>query len=154
MAKTYEQIISEARDIHEATRSKYLKVYGKHKVGTDTTNLELARKKRDAAIMRRGGASTEAVKRGINRDYGADYEIDMATYRFANKAQRSKEDGKKSPRKTATEMNMQLDTGEYIIDDPMHFPDHLKGFADRFLTPKTATMGVDKYTGNGFYPGS
>lgn len=162
MAKTYEQLISEAREISEATRSKYLKVYGKHKVGTDTTNLELARKKRDAAIMRRGGASPEAVKRGLANEYGIDHEVDMAKYRFANKRAKHLDKAianynrkaSKSPRKTATEMNMQLDTGEYIIDDPMHFPDHLKGFADRFLNPKTATMGVDKYTGNGFYPGS
>lgn len=52
------------------------------------------------------------------------------------------------------EMNLQLDTGEYIIDDPTFFPSHLKGFADRFLSPKQATQGVNKYTGNGFYPGS
>lgn len=52
------------------------------------------------------------------------------------------------------EMNLQLDTGEYIIDDPTFFPSHLKGFADRFLSPKQATRGVNKYTGNGFYPGS
>ena len=85
MAKTYEQFISEAREISEATRSKYLKIFGTHKVGTDTSALELARKKHDAAIMRRGGASPEAVKRGIANAYGIDHEIDMAKYRFANK---------------------------------------------------------------------
>ena len=72
-------------ELDEATRSKYLKVYGKHKVGTDTGALELARKKRDAAIMRRGGASPEAVKRGLANEYGIDHEVDMAKYRFANK---------------------------------------------------------------------
>ena len=72
-------------ELGEATRSKYLKVYGKHKVGTDTGALELARKKRDAAIMRRGGASPEAVKRGLANEYGIDHEVDMAKYRFANK---------------------------------------------------------------------
>ena len=159
MAKTYEQFISEAREISEATRSKYLKIFGKHKVGTDTSALELARKKHDAAIMRRGGASPEAVKRGLANQYGIDHEIDMAKYRFANKRAKHLDKAignynRKASKTTATEMNMQLDTGEYIIDDPMHLPDHLKGFADRFLAPKTATMGMDKYTGNGFYPGS
>jgi hypothetical protein len=75
----------EAEELDEATRSKYLKVYGKHKVGTDTGALELARKKHDAAIMRRGGASPEAVKRGLANEYGIDHEVDMAKYRFANK---------------------------------------------------------------------
>jgi hypothetical protein len=264
MAKTYEQFISEARDVSEATRSKYLKLkfgtkgpYG-NKVTDDT--IELARKKLDANILRRGGASPEAIKRGVANPFGRDHEVDMAKYRFGNKrakhlqaainayndrairaaikaskkakmngedklgeaydrkfmkairrgdreaedialrrwraaqvrraggsekAQRlagsgisnpyetdlnwakdkfmwdsrakaaiGKRKAKERKMKTASEMNMQLDTGEYIIDEPMNFPDHLKGFADRFLNPKTATAGMNKYTGNGFYPGS
>ena len=86
--KKADQIKVEADEqdqLDEATRSKYLKVYGKHKVGTDTSALELARKKHDAAIMRRGGASPEAVKRGLANAYGIDHEVDMAKYRFANK---------------------------------------------------------------------
>ena len=143
--------------LDEATRSKYIKAYRKHKVGTDTGKLDIEDAKRNAAVLRRGGADDETIRQGSfsGKVPMSQYnKVNMAKYRFGNKAERSKEDGKKSPRNNATEMNMQLNTGEYIIDDPMHFPDHLKGFADRFLAPKTATMGVDKYTGNGFYPGS
>lgn len=79
------EVQSDEEQLDEATRSKYLKIYGTHKVGTDTSALELARKKHDAAIMRRGGASPEAVKRGLANEYGIDHEVDMAKYRFANK---------------------------------------------------------------------
>jgi hypothetical protein len=262
--KEMEDERDESEELDEATRSKYLKLkygtkgpYG-NKVTDDT--IELARKKLDANILRRGGASPEAIKRGVANPFGRDHEVDMAKYRFGNKrakhlqaainayndrairaaikaskkakmngedklgeaydrkfmkairrgdreaedialrrwraaqvrraggsekAQRlagsgisnpyetdlnwakdkfmwdsrakaaiGKRKAKERKMKTASEMNMQLDTGEYIIDEPMNFPDHLKGFADRFLNPKTATAGMNKYTGNGFYPGS
>jgi hypothetical protein len=76
--------------LSEATRSKYLKLkfstkgpYG-NKVTDDT--IELARKKLDAAILRRGGASPEAIKRGVANPFGhRDHEVDMAKYRFGNK---------------------------------------------------------------------
>jgi hypothetical protein len=96
--------------LKEATRSKYLKVYGKHKVGQDDSNLETASLKRDMAILRRGGATPEQMKGAVNargryrRLEKPDpsfnpYEGAMAAYRFANMASRSKEAGKKSPRK-------------------------------------------------------
>lgn len=90
----------EQEQLDEATRSKYLKVYGKHKVGTDTSALELARMKRSAAILRRGGADDETMRAGVadKGDMKTYNRVAMAKYRFANKAARSKEDGKKSPR--------------------------------------------------------
>lgn len=79
----------EVEELDEATRSKYLKLkygtkgpYG-NKVSDET--IELARKKLDAAILRRGGATPEAIKRGVAKPFGIDHEVDMAKYRFGNK---------------------------------------------------------------------
>jgi hypothetical protein len=97
--------------LKEATRSKYLKVYGKHKVGSDESKaLNLARLKREVAMLQRGGADAETMKKAaaaqgrFNRNEPRDptynpHDASMATYRFARKATRSREDGKKSPRK-------------------------------------------------------
>jgi hypothetical protein len=96
--------------VQEATRSKYLKVYGKHKVGSDESKMNLARLKRDIAVLRRGGADAETLKgaaasRGrYDRNEKPDpsynpHDAAMAGYRFANMASRSKAAGKKSPRK-------------------------------------------------------
>lgn len=90
----------EQEQLDEATRSKYLKAYAKHKVGTDTGKLELARMKRSAAMLRRGGADDETMRAGVadKGDMKTYNRVAMAKYRFANKAARSEEDGKKSPR--------------------------------------------------------
>lgn len=96
--------------VQEATRSKYLKVYGKHKVGSDESKMNLASLKRDIAVLRRGGADAETL-RGAAESRGRyvrnekpdpsynPHDAAMAGYRFANMASRSKEAGKKSPRK-------------------------------------------------------
>lgn len=95
----------EQEQLDEATRSKYLKAYAKHKVGTDTGKLELARMKRSAAMLRRGGADDETMRAGVadKGDMNTYNRVAMAKYRFANKAARSEEDGKKSPRKSTNE---------------------------------------------------
>jgi hypothetical protein len=89
-AKEPEKIdMEEVEELDEATRSKYLKLkygtkgpYG-NKVSDGT--IDLARKKLDANILRRGGASPEAIKRGVAKPFGNDHEVDMAKYRFHNK---------------------------------------------------------------------
>lgn len=96
--------------LKEATRSKYLKVYGKHKVGSDESKMNLARLKRDIAMLRRGGADAQTMKGAaaasgrFNRNEKPDPSYNpndaaMAGYRFASKARRSFDAGKKSPRK-------------------------------------------------------
>jgi len=98
----------EVEELDEATRSKYLKAYAKHKVGTDTGKLELARMKRSAAMLRRGGADDETMRAGVadKGDMKTYNRVAMAKYRFANKAARSEEDGKKSPRNVKEEMEL------------------------------------------------
>jgi hypothetical protein len=103
---------AEVEELDEATRSKYLKLkygtkgpYG-NKVSDET--IELARKKLDAAILRRGGATPEAIKRGVAKPFGIDQEVDMAKYRFGNKKAKHLQAAinaynKKSPRKSVTE---------------------------------------------------
>lgn len=99
-------------ELDEATRSKYLKVYGKHKVGSDESKMNLARLKRDMAMLQRGGADAETMKKAaaasgrFNRNEKPDPSYNpndaaMAGYRFARKATRSFDAGKKSPRKAA-----------------------------------------------------
>jgi hypothetical protein len=106
------------KEVQEATRSKYLKIYGKHKVGSDESKLNLARLKREMSILQRGGADAQTMKgaaaargrydRGEKPDPSYNpHDTVMAGYRFANMASRSKEAGKKSPR-TTTE-GVQLD---------------------------------------------
>ena len=96
--------------LKEATRSKYLKVYGKHKVGSDESKMNLARLKRDMAMLQRGGADAQTMKGAaaasgrFNRNEKPDPSYNpndaaMAGYRFARKATRSFDAGKKSPRK-------------------------------------------------------
>lgn len=99
------EVQSDEEQLDEATRSKYLKAYAKHKVGTDTGKLELARMKRSAAMLRRGGADDETMRAGVadKGDMNTYNRVAMAKYRFANKAARSEEDGKKSPRKSTNE---------------------------------------------------
>lgn len=87
--------------LDEATRSKYIKAYRKHKVGTDTGKLDIEDAKRNAAVLRRGGADDETIRQGSfsGKVPMSQYnKVNMAKYRFGNKAERSKEDGKKSPR--------------------------------------------------------
>lgn len=103
---------AEVEELDEATRSKYLKLkygtkgpYG-NKVSDET--IELARKKLDAAILRRGGATPEAIKRGVAKPFGIDQEVDMAKYRFGNKRAKHLQAAinaynKKSSRKSVTE---------------------------------------------------
>jgi hypothetical protein len=99
-------------ELDEATRSKYLKIYGKHKVGSDESKMNLARLKRDMAMLQRGGADAETMKKAaaasgrFNRNEKPDpsynpHDAAMAGYRFARKATRSFDAGKKSPRKAA-----------------------------------------------------
>ena len=98
-----------SRGISEATRSKYLKIYGKHKVGRNEGDIEKADLAREMAMLRRGGATPEQMKaaaeaRGRFRRYEKPdpsynpHDKAMAKYRFANMASRSKAAGKKSPR--------------------------------------------------------
>lgn len=109
-------------ELNEATRSKYLKIYGKHKVGSDESNLNLARLKRDMAMLQRGGADAETMKkaaaargrydRGEKPDPSYNpHDTVMAGYRFARKATRSFDVGKKSPRKAAVSESIKLDEG-------------------------------------------
>lgn len=102
----------ELEELDEATRSKYLKVYGKHKVGSDESKMNLARLKRDMAMLQRGGADAETMKKAaaasgrFNRNEKPDPSYNpndaaMAGYRFASKATRSFDAAKKSPRKAA-----------------------------------------------------
>jgi len=102
----------ELEELDEATRSKYLKVYGKHKVGSDESKMNLARLKRDMAMLQRGGADAETMKKAaaasgrFNRNEKPDPSYNpndaaMAGYRFARKATRSFDAAKKSPRKAA-----------------------------------------------------
>ena len=95
--------------LKEATRSKYLKIYGKHKVGSDESKMNLARLKRDMAMLQRGGADAQTMKGAaaasgrFNRNEKPDPSYNpndaaMAGYRFARKATRSFDAGKKSPR--------------------------------------------------------
>jgi hypothetical protein len=89
-------------ELDEATQSKYNKIYGRHVVGGQS-KLDVARMKRAAAILRRGGADDETIRKGsdpFNVPMSHYNDVNMARYRFFNKAQRSKEDGKKSPRKS------------------------------------------------------
>ena len=88
-------------ELDEATRSKYIKAYRKHKVGTDTTKLDIEDAKRNAAVLRRGGADDDTIRKGSFRGKTpiSHYnKVNMAKYRFGSKAARSEEDGKKSPR--------------------------------------------------------
>jgi hypothetical protein len=96
-----EEELDTVGELNEATRSKYLKVYGKHKVGSDESNLKLARLKRDMAMLRRGGADPSTMRRmaGGETKGHTPYDAAMALHRFVSKGIRSKEDGKKSPRK-------------------------------------------------------
>lgn len=101
--------------VSEATRSKYLKALYGSKGMFDRTGIEKTHQKqleRRAAMLRRGGADPEVVRGEINRiaaqnrnDPKAfaprDYRADTASYNFDSKAQRSREDGKKSPRTKA-----------------------------------------------------
>jgi len=102
----------ELEELDEATRSKYLKIYGKHKVGSDESKMNLARLKRDMAMLQRGGADAETMKKAaaasgrFNRNEKPDPSYNpndaaMAGYRFASKATRSFDAAKKSPRKAA-----------------------------------------------------
>jgi hypothetical protein len=95
--------------LKEATRSKYLKIHGKHKVGSDESKMNLARLKRDMAMLQRGGADAQTMKGAaaasgrFNRNEKPDPSYNpndaaMAGYRFARKATRSFDAGKKSPR--------------------------------------------------------
>ena len=96
--------VDEAEELDEATRSKYLKKYMKHKVGTDTTELDIADAKRNAAVLRRGGADADTIRKGsfTGKTPMSHYnDANMARYRFANKAADSAMSGKKSPRKAA-----------------------------------------------------
>lgn len=98
-------------NVDEATQSKYNKIYGRHVVGGQS-KLEVARMKRAAAILRRGGADDETIRKGsdpFNVPMSHYNDVNMARYRFFNKAQRSKEDGKKSPRKSVSEATSQGD---------------------------------------------
>ena len=102
----------EIDELDEATRSKYIKAYRKHKVGTDTTKLDIEDAKRNAAVLRRGGADDETIRQGSfsgNVPMSQYNKVNMAKYRFGNKAERSKEDGKKSPRNVNEDM--ELDEG-------------------------------------------
>ena len=104
--------VDEAEELDEATRSKYLKKYMKHKVGTDTTKLDIEDAKRNAAVLRRGGADDETIRQGsfTGKIPMSQYnKVNMAKYRFGSKAARSMEDGKKSPRNVKEEM--ELDEG-------------------------------------------
>lgn len=108
-AKEPEKIdMGDVEELDEATRSKYLKAYAKHKVGTDTGKLELARMKRSAAMLRRGGADDETMRAGVadKGDMNTYNRVAMAKYRFAKKAARSEEDGKKSPRNVKEDMEL------------------------------------------------
>jgi len=104
--------VDEQEELDEATRSKYLKIYGKHKVGSDESKMNLARLKRDMAMLQRGGADAETMKKAaaasgrFNRNEKPDPSYNpndaaMAGYRFASKATRSFDAAKKSPRKAA-----------------------------------------------------
>ena len=86
-----------SRGISEATRSKYLKIYGKHKVGRNEGDIEKADLAREMAMLRRGGATPEQMKaaaeaRGRFRRYEKPdpsynpHDKAMAKYRFANMA--------------------------------------------------------------------
>jgi hypothetical protein len=93
--------VKEEMELDEATQSKYNKLYGTHVVGSGENKLRIARMKRAAAILRRGGADDETIKKGsdpFNIPMSHYNDVNMARYRFFNKAARSKEDGKKSPR--------------------------------------------------------
>lgn len=93
--------IKEDEQLDEATRSKYIKAYRRHKVGTDTTKLDIADAKRNAAVLRRGGADDDTIRKGsfTGKTPMSHYnKVNMAKYRFGSKAARSMEDGKKSPR--------------------------------------------------------
>ena len=99
----------EVDELDEATRSKYIKAYRKHKVGTDTTKLDIEDAKRNAAVLRRGGADDETIRKGsfTGKVPMSHYnKVNMAKYRFGNKAERSKEDGKKSPRNVNEDMEL------------------------------------------------
>ena len=95
------EIEADEEQLDEATQSKYDKLYGRHVVGSGENKLRIARMKRAAAILRRGGADDETIKKGsdpFNIPMSHYNDVNMARYRFFNKAARSKEDGKKSPR--------------------------------------------------------
>ena len=84
---------NEVEDLDEATRSKYIKAYRKHKVGTDTGKLDIEDAKRNAAVLRRGGADDETIRKGsfTGKTPMSHYnKVNMAKYRFGNKAQRSR----------------------------------------------------------------
>lgn len=93
--------VKEEMELDEATQSKYNKLYGRHVVGSGENKLSIARMRRAAAILRRGGADDETIRKGsdpFNIPMSHYNDVNMARYRFFNKAARSKEDGKKSPR--------------------------------------------------------
>jgi hypothetical protein len=114
-AKEPEKIdMEDFEELDEATRSKYIKAYRKHKVGTDTSKLDIEDAKRNAAVLRRGGADDETIRQGSfsSKIPMSQYnKVNMAKYRFGNKAERSKEDGKKSPRNVKEDMEL----GEAIL---------------------------------------
>lgn len=100
--KTADKIdMGKVEQLDEATRSKYIKAYRRHKVGTDTTKLDIEDAKRNAAVLRRGGADDDTIRKGsfTGKTPMSHYnKVNMAKYRFGSKAARSMEDGKKSPR--------------------------------------------------------
>jgi hypothetical protein len=85
--------------LKEATRSKYLKAYGKHKVGSDESKMNLASLRRDMAVLQRGGASDEILKSypaiHARGGYHNQAEITTARSKFANRAM-SKQDASPS----------------------------------------------------------
>jgi hypothetical protein len=85
----------------EATLSKYLKTYSRGKVGDRKSedDSELARKKREAAVLRRGGASPESIKQGVKWGEWPERGAAIAKYNFYDKAKFSKLIGKKSERR-------------------------------------------------------
>lgn len=102
--------------LSEATQSKYNKFYGRHVVGGQS-KLKVASMKRAAAILRRGGADDETIRKGsdpFNVPMSHYNDVNMARYRFFNKAQRSKEDGKKSPRKASISEGIMKKVGTKI----------------------------------------
>jgi hypothetical protein len=93
--------------IAEATRSKVFKAHAGVDPNKDYATLKNTEdryytkvKARKAAMMRRGGADQETVRKSVEDpvgDYGRP-EAQIARNRFTSKSIRSREDGKKSPR--------------------------------------------------------
>lgn len=97
-------------ELDEATQSKYDKTYRKHNISQGyfggQSRLDVARMKRAAAILRRGGADDETIRKGsdpFNVPMNHYNDVNMSRSRFFDKARTSKENAKKSPRKSVSE---------------------------------------------------